>query len=70
MLLGQALVALVSKHVDGGDQLAAGESGIDDLVDVPALGGDVRVGELLLVLGDLLLSSERAVWTSSRPRDP
>src|SRR5712691_8086281 len=47
----RVLVALVAQHGEGGDQLPAREARLDDLVDVPALGRDVRVGELVPVLG-------------------
>src|ERR1700730_16466357 len=50
MLLGGILVALVPRHREGGDQFAARESRLDDLVHVSALRGDVRVRELCVEL--------------------
>src|SRR5438132_9954804 len=60
MLLRRILVAFVAQHGEGGDHFPAGEARLDDLVDVSPLGGDIRIGELLLVLGDLLFAIVRA----------
>ena len=56
MFSGRIPVALVTKHGKCGDQFAACEARLDDLVHVTALRGDVRVGEFFLVLGDLCLA--------------
>ena len=58
VLLGRILIALVAQHGKRRDQLSSRETRLDDLVDVSPLGGDVGIGELLLVLRDLLLAIE------------
>src|SRR5713101_3798480 len=45
--------SLSFQQLEGDDQLFARLGGLDDLVEVAALGGDVGVGEILDILGDL-----------------
>src|SRR6185503_11719158 len=54
MLLGRVPVALALQIAQGGDQLAAGLSGTNDLVHEAARRGRVRIRELLPELLDLL----------------
>src|SRR2546428_1210616 len=56
MLLGRVPVALVLQHLERADEARARVGGLDDLVDVAELGGLVRVGEGLPVLGDQALA--------------
>src|SRR2546426_6021700 len=56
MLLGRVPVALVLQHLERADQARARVGGLDDLVDVAELGGHVRVGEGVPVLGDQALA--------------
>src|SRR5262249_15464121 len=55
MFLGWVGVALVLEHIEGYDELFARVARLDDLVHVPTGGGDVGVGELLLVVIDQIL---------------
>ena len=48
------LLALGAQHLEAGDELDAGLGRVDHVVDVAALGRDVRVGEALGVLVDQL----------------
>src|SRR3954453_4478019 len=54
VLARRHLLALGAQHRQRSGQHPARLPGIDDVVDVAALGRDVRVGEPLLVLGDQL----------------
>src|SRR2546429_7715474 len=56
MLLGRVPVALVLQHLERADQARARVGGLDDLVDVAELGGHVRVGEGVPVVGDQALA--------------
>src|SRR4051812_34334992 len=52
VFLGWVLVALGLEHLERIDELFAGLARLDDGVDVAALGGDIRIGELVLELFD------------------
>src|SRR5438309_12098584 len=51
------LLALRLEHPQRLDQLRPGLGGLDDIIDVTALRGDVRVAELLLVRLDQFLAA-------------
>ena len=61
MLLRGQRLPLRGQQAQRPDDLAAGLVRGDDRVDVPALGGDVRVGQGLLVLVDQLRSDGAAL---------
>ena len=68
MLLGWVGVALVLQHFERDDELLAGVARLDHLVHIATGGGDVGVGELLLIFGDQLLrvaASGSAAWSIS-----
>ena len=52
VLLRRVGVALVLEHFQRIDQARAGFARLDDIVDVTALGRNIRIGEFLAVLGD------------------
>src|SRR5436190_11552479 len=52
MFFRRILIPLVAQHRERGDQFAARESRLDDLVDVSTLGGDVWIREFFFVLRD------------------
>ena len=54
-------VALVFEGAQGGDELGAGLRGLDDGVDVAALGGDVGIGEALAEIVDFFAAQLFAV---------
>ena len=54
MLALRRRLALREVHLECADQVRARPAGLDHVVDVAALGGGVRVGEALLVVGDQL----------------
>src|SRR5687767_8820626 len=61
VFLGRVLLALVFDRPERLDQLAARFARQDDLVDEAARGRDIRVGELLPELGDLLRAQRRRI---------
>ena len=56
MLLLGVGVALVFEGAEGGDDAGASVGGLDDGVDVAALGGDEGIGEALAEFGDFFLA--------------
>ena len=65
MLLRRVLVALGLQHLQCLDQLLAGFARLDDGVDIPALGGDVGIGEALAKLFDLLSGVQLRVLSTA-----
>src|SRR5947209_13365162 len=68
VLFRRVLVPLVAGHRECRDELTSREARLDDLVDVSPLGRDERIGELFLVLVDLLLPiARRLIKNAHRP---
>ncbi len=67
--LGGLLSRLVCRSVEGRAEARARVAGLDDLVDVAALGGHEGIGELLAVLADLLLAEGRELRRLAPSRD-
>ena len=55
MLAPRRLHLLVPSHSQGADERPARLTRLDHIVDIPTLGGVVRVGELLPILIDELV---------------
>src|SRR5437667_11806060 len=62
VLLGWIHVALGLEHPERGDEFGAGVAGLDDVVDVAALGGTIRVGETVAELLHLLAAQFFSVF--------
>ena len=69
MLAARLFLALGHQHVEACDDLGASVGRVDDLVDVAALSGDVRVRILVEVVVDQLVLASCLLYTSPSPRD-
>ena len=56
VFLGRHVLALVDEALERGDDLGPSLARLDDVIDVAEFGGDVRVGEFLVVRFDQLFS--------------